>query len=378
MISENNSTSINLALQGIIESVQQGKQEIFAISEKIGIDNKKVLVQLEKLKSKVNKQTKDRDELKLLAQESRKKLSDVSSNFNLYSQQDIEQAYIEANKLQLKLTKKENELKLLLNNIESLESRLSENEELHSKSTDILNKIDVISEYLSYDFSKKDNEPQNNTIKWIMLMENEKGRISRDIHDGPAQSVASLVIKTDIIKKLLTKNTSMTNIQNELNDLKYQLRSVINEIRKIIYDLRPSSLNELGIIDSIKGLISKTKENKQINIEFQLIENSQIKSTTSQITCYRVIQECLTNIVKHAKAENVNICLDIEPNYIKIKVNDDGIGFDMTEAKGKDNSFGLSSIKERIALMNGEVDITSTPDGTTINASIPNLGEIYV
>ncbi|TRW27996.1 sensor histidine kinase [Criibacterium bergeronii] len=378
MISENNSTSINLALQGIIESVQQGKEEIFAISEKIGIDNKKVLVQLEKLKSKVNKQTKDRDELKLLAQESRKKLSDVSSNFNLYSQQDIEQAYIEANKLQLKLTKKENELKLLLNNIESLESRLSENEELHSKSTDILNKIDVISEYLSYDFSKKDNEPQNNTIKWIMLMENEKGRISRDIHDGPAQSVASLVIKTDIIKKLLTKNTSMTNIQNELNDLKYQLRSVINEIRKIIYDLRPSSLNELGIIDSIKGLISKTKENKQINIEFQLIENSQIKSTTSQITCYRVIQECLTNIVKHAKAENVNICLDIEPNYIKIKVNDDGIGFDMTEAKGKDNSFGLSSIKERIALMNGEVDITSTPDGTTINASIPNLGEIYV
>lgn len=378
MTSENNSTSINLALQGIIESVQQGKQEIFAISEKIGIDNKKVLVQLEKLKSKVNKQTKDRDELKLLAQESRKKLSDVSSNFNLYSQQDIEQAYIEANKLQLKLTKKENELKLLLNNIESLESRLSENEELHSKSTDILNKIDVISEYLSYDFSKKDNEPQNNTIKWIMLMENEKGRISRDIHDGPAQSVASLVIKTDIIKKLLTKNTSMTNIQNELNDLKYQLRSVINEIRKIIYDLRPSSLNELGIIDSIKGLISKTKENKQINIEFQLIENSQIKSTTSQITCYRVIQECLTNIVKHAKAENVNICLDIEPNYIKIKVNDDGIGFDMTEAKGKDNSFGLSSIKERIALMNGEVDITSTPDGTTINASIPNLGEIYV
>lgn len=378
MISENNSTSINLALQGIIESVQQGKQEIFAISEKIGIDNKKVLVQLEKLKSKVNKQTKDRDELKLLAQESRKKLSDVSSNFNLYSQQDIEQAYIEANKLQLKLTKKENELKLLLNNIESLESRLSENEELHSKSTDILNKIDVISEYLSYDFSKKDNEPQNNTIKWIMLMENEKGRISRDIHDGPAQSVASLVIKTDIIKKLLTKNTSMTNIQNELNDLKYQLRSVINEIRKIIYDLRPSSLNELGIIDSIKGLISKTKENKQINIEFQLIENSQIKSTTSQITCYRVIQECLTNIVKHAKAENVNICLVIEPNYIKIKVNDDGIGFDMTEAKGKDNSFGLSSIKERIALMNGEVDITSTPDGTTINASIPNLGEIYV
>ncbi|MBS6062692.1 sensor histidine kinase [Criibacterium bergeronii] len=378
MISENNSTSINLALQGIIESVQQGKEEIFAISEKIGIDNKKVLVQLEKLKSKVNKQTKDRDELKLLAQESRKKLSDVSSNFNLYSQQDIEQAYIEANKLQLKLTKKENELKLLLNNIESLESRLSENEELHSKSTDILNKIDVISEYLSYDFSKKDNEPQNNTIKWIMLMENEKGRISRDIHDGPAQSVASLVIKTDIIKKLLTKNTSMTNIQNELNDLKYQLRSVINEIRKIIYDLRPSSLNELGIIDSIKGLISKTKENKQINIEFQLIENSQIKSTTSQITCYRVIQECLTNIVKHAKAENVNICLVIEPNYIKIKVNDDGIGFDMTEAKGKDNSFGLSSIKERITLMNGEVDITSTPDGTTINASIPNLGEIYV
>lgn len=378
MISENNSTSINLALQGIIESVQQGKEEIFAISEKIGIDNKKVLVQLEKLKSKVNKQTKDRDELKLLAQESRKKLSDVSSNFNLYSQQDIEQAYIEANKLQLKLTKKENELKLLLNNIESLESRLSENEELHSKSTDILNKIDVISEYLSYDFSKKDNEPQNNTIKWIMLMENEKGRISRDIHDGPAQSVASLVIKTDIIKKLLTKNTSMTNIQNELNDLKYQLRSVINEIRKIIYDLRPSSLNELGIIDSIKGLISKTKENKQINIEFQLIENSQIKSTTSQITCYRVIQECLTNIVKHAKAENVNICLDIEPNYIKIKVNDDGIGFDMTEAKVKDNSFGLSSIKERITLMNGEVDITSTPDGTTINASIPNLGEIYV
>lgn len=378
MISENNSSSINLALQGIIESVQQGKEEIFAILEKIGIDNKKVLVQLEKLKSKVNKQTKDRDELKLLAQESRKKLSDVSSNFNLYSQQDIEQAYIEANKLQLKLTKKENELKLLLNNIESLESRLSENEELHSKSTDILNKIDVISEYLSYDFSKKDNEPQNNTIKWIMLMENEKGRISRDIHDGPAQSVASLVIKTDIIKKLLTKNTSMTNIQNELNDLKYQLRSVINEIRKIIYDLRPSSLNELGIIDSIKGLISKTKENKQINIEFQLIENSQIKSTTSQITCYRVIQECLTNIVKHAKAENVNICLDIEPNYIKIKVNDDGIGFDMTEAKGKDNSFGLSSIKERIALMNGEVDITSTPDGTTINASIPNLGDIYV
>ena len=368
--------SINLALDSIITSMKDGKEEIFAITEQINKENRQVKADITEVRREIRLYNAQIEKLKKMELESRKTLLIVSSDFDKYNSDDIKDAYDNSYNLQQDLMKKQLEIDSIIKKLELFENRIQKNNELVSKADELLSRIEIMSDYMKLD-SSIDSESEDLFTKWILFQENEKNRIARDIHDGPAQTIASLVIRSDIIRKLIEKDSPNTTIYKEIEQLKFQLRSVIKEIRKIMYDLRPTSLDELGFSSSIHGLISKTEEDCNIKFSVSIDEESEIKNSNLKIICFRIIQESLNNIIKHSKAEKAYIYVKITTDYIDMIVQDNGVGFDTTKINSA-NSFGLSSLKERVALVNGNVNIDSKfSKGTAINVKIPNKEDVY-
>jgi sensor histidine kinase len=368
--------SINIALDSIITSMNDGKEEIFAITEQINKENRQVKADITEVRREIRLYNAQIEKLKKMELESRKTLLIVSSDFDKYNSDDIKDAYDNSYNLQQDLMKKQLEIDSIIKKLELFENRIQKNNELVSKADELLSRIEIMSDYMKLD-SSIDSESEDLFTKWILFQENEKNRIARDIHDGPAQTIASLVIRSDIIRKLIEKDSPNTTIYKEIEQLKFQLRSVIKEIRKIMYDLRPTSLDELGFSSSIHGLISKTEEDCNIKFSVSIDEESEIKNSNLKIICFRIIQESLNNIIKHSKAEKAYIYVKITTDYIDMIVQDNGVGFDTTKINSA-NSFGLSSLKERVALVNGNVNIDSKfSKGTAINVKIPNKEDVY-
>lgn len=368
--------SINIALDSIITSMKDGKEEIFAITEQINKENRQVKTDIAQVRKEIKIYNAQIEKLKKIELQSRKTLSIVSSDFDKYNSDDIKDAYDKSYNLQQDLMKKQLEIDSIIKKLELYENRIQKNNELVSKADELLSRIEIMSDYMKLD-SSIDSDSDDLFTKWILFQENEKNRIARDIHDGPAQTIASLVIRSDIIKKLIEKETPSTTIYKEIEQLKFQLRSVIKEIRKIMYDLRPTSLDELGFSSSIHGLVSKTEEDCNIKFSVSIDEESEIKNSNLKIICFRIIQESLNNIIKHSKAKKAYIYVKISNTFIDMIVQDNGIGFDASKINSI-NSFGLSSLKERVSLVNGTVIIDSElSKGTAINVKIPNKEDVY-
>lgn len=213
------------------------------------------------------------------------------------------------------------------------------------------------------------------TRKVLKAHEEERKRIARDIHDGPAQLSASLALKLEICKKYyqIGKYKKMTE---EMDTLSKSIKETVREIRTIIYDLRPSFLEE-GVKNAIKSRLETFRESTGMDISFASEGNDKILEYYMSSTIYRIVQEALSNIARHSGAKNVSISLKFDDNNAYLAIKDDGKGFDLNEVSTRkrqdmDGGFGLEGIKERVELVNGQVVIDSSPNkGTFIDVLIP-------
>jgi two-component system sensor histidine kinase DegS len=205
--------------------------------------------------------------------------------------------------------------------------------------------------------------------------EEERKRIAREIHDGPAQSVANLSMEMEICKKYLQTGNieKVTEYLNELND---NIKASAKEIRTIIYNLKPSYLDE-GLLKALENHFNIFSVDTGIEVKF-LVSNGELNMEyylTS--TIYRIVQEALTNISKHANAKKVDVNITCNNGILFIMIMDDGKGFDPTMLLNKDfkrsgSGFGLEGMRERIELIKGSMSIQSKlGKGTKILIDIP-------
>ncbi|MFW6238278.1 MAG: sensor histidine kinase, partial [Halanaerobiales bacterium] len=153
-------------------------------------------------------------------------------------------------------------------------------------------------------------------------------------------------------------------------DLKEIVRSSVKDVRKIIFDLRPMSLDDLGLLPTLKRYIDKFIRNTEIDINFQVLGNKERLKPAYEVTIFRLVQEALNNIHKHSEASSGKVILEFARQKVNIAISDDGVGFD-TENVPEDK-YGLVSMRERCQLVNGELIIHSEKNrGTRINISIP-------
>jgi two-component system, NarL family, sensor histidine kinase DegS len=215
-------------------------------------------------------------------------------------------------------------------------------------------------------------------IKIIRAQEDERKRVAREIHDGPAQLIANLVIKTELCEKLIDMDKEKA--KEELISLKGFLRSSLSDVRKIIYDLRPMSLDDLGLVPTLQRYISNYVEDNKIFVDFLVFGDPKPLKPVIELAAFRIVQEALSNIKKHAEAENAGIRVEFTKEHLNLLISDDGKGFDKSKLKAArrdDEGYGLLSMKERVELLNGKFDLkTSHGKGTKIFVSISlNINE---
>jgi two-component system sensor histidine kinase DegS len=370
---------LNGVIDKTIQAIESGKKEIFEISEKARNDCNEVENELYELQERVRKIIEEVDKIEILEKNSRKKLLIVSRNFDQFNESDIRKAYEIANDLQVKLTLKRHEEKELIKVRKSLEMRLKRSKEVVDKAEALTSKVGVALGYLSgnlqgvFEQLEDIQQRQFMGMKIIKAQEEERQRVSKEIHDGPAQTMANVVLKAELCDRLL--DIDQEKAKKELQLLKEIVRDSLKDIRKIIYDLLPMSLDDLGLVPTIQRLVLNFRNATKTNIDFIVSENRLIKESIIQLTIFRITQEGLNNVKKHAQADNVLIKLDIGMNKIYLKIIDDGIGFNVNEKVNSlddKNGFGLYSIRERVDLLNGNLNIESEKGtGTRISVSIP-------
>ncbi|NLM58305.1 MAG: GAF domain-containing sensor histidine kinase [Clostridium sp.] len=223
-------------------------------------------------------------------------------------------------------------------------------------------------------YKRQNTELEALSKKILIAHEEERKRIAREIHDGPAQSVVNLSLRVELAKKLL-QNSMYEKCVDELNSLNEAIKSTSTEIRTLLYDLKPSYL-DVGIITALKNRFSSFEESSGVKVAFNFSGNESKIEYYLASTLYRMIQESLSNIYKHAKAKNVTVNFSITDNMVYVTITDDGVGFDV-EAQSKKSQdlkggFGLGGLQERAELVKGKVKITSAPGkGTCVSICIP-------
>lgn len=222
------------------------------------------------------------------------------------------------------------------------------------------------------------NDLQRSPAQLISMLESERHRIATDLHDGLGQSLTLILLKLDDMAGLLAAR-SLGEAEESLRQLKSNVRDAFGELRRVAMDLRPSIIDDLGILATLSWFFREF-ENACHNIKIErnlLVQEGNIPLPL-KVTIFRILQEAVNNIVKHAKADNIRVRLTKRGDVLHLSIEDDGQGF---ESHGRGNNgtrykgLGLVSMEERAKLSGGVFHVDSAVGkGTRILVSLPCEG----
>jgi two-component system sensor histidine kinase DegS len=377
-------TSINQIIKKIIGEIGQSREQILYIVDNIRSEQDALKLQLAQIKKDISKVINEVDELGNQDKLMRRRLAEVSANFKECNETDIKNAYEKASDIRAKYLTKQNEEKALKEKRAHLEISLKKTMENIGNAEKVINQVSIALGYLEGDILSALEGSDNNSemfvgIKILEAQENERKRIARDIHDGPAQHMANAVMKTDICRMVIQKD--INEGLKELSDLKESVKVALKEVRDIIFDLRPMSLDDLGLNQTIQQMINAITKESNIDIQLRLKTIKTEIEPIIQVAVYRIIQEIFNNIRKHSKAKSAEIKLDFGTKYLMLVVSDNGIGFDVEETlnrvKTKGSSYGLIGIFDRVNQLQGEIQIKSSQGaGTVYTVKLPISREV--
>lgn len=370
--------AIDRVIKNAIQVMEDSKYQMFEILEASRQELASLNHELQRTLKETTETLEKVDQLELNYRRSRIRLTAVSRDFVRYKEEDIKQAYEKATQLQLDLMIYREKEMYLKARRDELQKRVRNVENSVERAESIGSQMGVVLEYLSGELGQVSRiiESAKNRqaigLKIILAQEEERKRISREIHDGPAQLLANLVLRTEIVERMLAKQ-EFKMVQDEIVDLKGQVRSSLEEMRKVIFNLRPMALDDLGLIPTLRKYVHDYEEKAKIRTIFETRGKEHRLSSAMEAAIYRLVQEALSNAAKHAYPTYVLVEITYQAQLVKIVVQDNGLGFnvDLLEQKSKDH-FGLIGMRERVELLEGRMEIESAENqGTKIVIHIP-------
>lgn len=376
--------TINKITKKIIEEIGSSRGLILEIIENIRKEQEELKLELQEIKNKIMTVIHEVDNLEKKDKAMRQKLAEVSRNFDKYTELDIKNAYEEASEIRIKFFGKKNEEKNLREKRTNLEIAFKKSMENINGAEKVVSQVSVALSYLEGDLLSVLEGPDKNSemflgIKILEAQENERKRIARDIHDGPAQHMANVVMKVDLCEKIIKKD--IEEGLKELSDLRESVKIALKEVRNIIYDLRPMSLDDLGLNQTIQETVNSIIKESKIEVELRLKSINNEIEPIIQVAVYRIIQEVFNNIKKHSRAKHAKIKLDYGTKYLMLIISDDGIGFNVEDTIKKVRttvaSYGLIGIYDRVYQLQGELTINSSlGSGTVYTVKLPINREV--
>jgi signal transduction histidine kinase len=202
----------------------------------------------------------------------------------------------------------------------------------------------------------------------VQAQEEERARLARELHDETGQALTSILLGLKPLEETLAGRPGATALV-ELRDL---VVNALQNVRRLAVELRPAVLDDFGLVPALERLADSFREQTDIRIDFHSALGDLRLPSELETTLYRVVQESLTNIVKHANAHNVSVSIARRGSTVAAVVEDDGAGFDRRVVH--EGGIGLLGMRERLALLDGRLEIESRPGrGTTIVAEVPVL-----
>lgn len=211
--------------------------------------------------------------------------------------------------------------------------------------------------------------------KVITAQEEERKRIARELHDETSQSLASIILGLSMLEEL----EESAETRQKLIELKDITEQTIEEVHYISWSLRPSALDDYGLLPAIKKYAVDFKEKYHIEVDIEVLGFDGIRlPSTIEVTIYRVIQEALTNAARHSNAENISIIIKHAKNVVSLIIEDDGSGFEVSDIINRQltkDHLGLKGMQERIESIGGRFHIESNPEfGTSIYVTNIEIG----
>ncbi len=374
------SDQLGEVMKTTLTAIESGKEEIFSIAETSRTETLRLTFELSQLKSDITEVILQVDQHEKIDRRMRQRLMEVNRAHDKYTQEEMFESYKQAKDAQVNLQllqAREIQLRKRRDELErSLRQMQATVERAQNLMTQVNMAISLLQGGIADSLQTQNNEQKIEMgLRVIKAQEEERRRVAREIHDGPAQTLANIVLRLEIAEKLLEYDP--TRVKAELNDLKNLVRSNLQDIRRIIFDLRPMALDDLGIVPAIAKYLANYQENYGIKCEFVIEGREKRLLPALEVALFRLVQEGMTNVAKHAFSAKVDISLIYQEDWTIARIRDYGKGFEVSFALTTPGEhFGLIGMRERVEMFSGHFSIQSTlGKGTTIELSIPSRHE---
>ena len=202
----------------------------------------------------------------------------------------------------------------------------------------------------------------------VNAQEAERQRLSRQMHDGPAQALSNFILQTEIAMRLL--DVDPVQAKEELGNLKTSAMSTFQKVRGFIFELRPMMLDDLGLVPTLRKYADAFKEQSGMDVSVTVSGNERRLEPYLEVMIFRAVQELLGNASRHSQATMVKIHLDLGTDFLRVTVDDNGRGFD-PESLSESSNLGLKLIRERSEMLGGKFEIDSAMgSGAKISFSV--------
>ncbi len=203
----------------------------------------------------------------------------------------------------------------------------------------------------------------------LNALEAERQRLSRQMHDGPAQALSNFILQAEIAMRLMEIDPAQA--RQEILNLKSAAMSTFQKVRNFIFELRPMMLDDLGLVPTVRRYAEAIKEQYGIEVSVTVGGSERRLENYVEVLIFRAIQELLGNAVRHSQATLVKVTMDFSDHIVRITVDDNGKGFDPQQAS-QESGLGLKLLRERIEKAGGNLEIDAAPGkGTRIQFVIP-------
>ena len=295
------------------------------------------------------------------------RLRQLDANLESYPREEIKSAYLTAQDAQLRLFMMRSQLEQLQNKQRVMQRYRGQLDRLSAMARQLAEASSSV--LLSGTTRGGDHQ---SIVQIIEAQELERQHLSRQMHDGPAQSLTNLLLQAEIVERLFDADPSKARA--ELANLKSTAHATFQRIRDFIFDLRPMMLDDLGLIPTLKRY-GQTFESKHHVATHLTTQGELALPSYIEVAIFRSVQELMNNAARHAHASRVLITLDLQNDPVIVAVEDDGSGFDieavLTAARQRGGS-GLANLEKRIQMLGGRIQFQSgTGRGTKVRVELP-------
>jgi len=312
------------------------------------------------------------------------RVRDMELNLDNYSRTDMKTIYNSAHEIQMRvfmmrsqveqLEAKRNNMKATQQRINRVNSVLSSVPEGFSPSSSGSSNRRYVSAPLSLPPEPSENGAHDSkqvVERVIQAQEDERLRVSRQMHDGPAQTMTNLVLRAEICERLL--DIDIARAKAELSGLKSAVNTTLQDTRRFIFDLRPMILDDLGLEPTLRRYVQQFTDKHKTEVGITINGINGRLPNQLEVAIFRIVQEALTNVATHAHAAHAQVTIEAVGDGITVIVEDDGQGFNVDDSRLRDPKLmGLTTMRQRAEMFGGQISFDSAPGrGTRVVTTLP-------